>query len=134
MRAWPTLLALGISAASAGAVLYWGGQDKQGRFQIELLGGVGPVLFFAGPYLVLAAAAAVSWRHRASNVSCLSVTLVCALIGVSAIWSDHVAYLQTPPGREVAPMLGFLATILLWLGSGILFLVTIVRRRQPDAT
>ena len=36
-----------------------------------------------------------------------------------------------PPGREVTPMLGFLATLLLWLGSAALLLavgVTVGRR------
>src|SRR5688500_16599294 len=128
MQVLPSLLTFAICAVAAAAVLYLGGQDKQGQFHAELLGGAGPVLFFAGPYLVLAVSAAASWKHRPSSLACLWITLVLAIIAVWAIGSDHMTNAGTPPGREVAPMLGFLATLLLWLCSVVLLIAVGARR------
>jgi len=132
------LLVFAISAVSAAAVIYWGGQDKQGQFRAEhLQANVGMLLFFIGPYVVLAVSAVVSWRHRPSSIACLWVTLLLAAVAVWAIWSDHDTSLRTPPGREVAPMLGFMATLLLWLGSVALLIAVwakrMIRRGQPGA-
>ncbi len=118
MRAWPLILALAVTIASAGAVVYWGGQDKQGRFQPDLLRANGGMsLFFAGPYALLATAAIAARRRRRLSIATLTATTLLAAMGVLAVWTDHRAYLRTPPGRETTPMLGFLATLVLWLAS-----------------
>src|SRR5262245_817727 len=62
--AWPSWLSLMISILSGAVVLYWGGQDKQGQFQPDLLlSNAGYSIFFVGPYLVLAIAAILSRRR-----------------------------------------------------------------------
>jgi hypothetical protein len=47
-------------------------------------------------------------------------------------------YLRMPPGQEVQPMAGFLATLLLWLASGAVLLavgvsVAVARRKASAA-
>jgi hypothetical protein len=44
------------------------------------------------------------------------IAVLCA-IGVLAGWVEHDQYLRTPPGRETQPMLNFISTLGLWLGS-----------------
>ena len=133
MRTWPVPFVWLICAAAAAVVAFWGGQDKQGQFSLELLGTSLPaLLFFVGPYFVLAVAALVGKSHEQLSFSVLVATAVLAAIGVWAQWIDHDTYLRTPPGREVTPMLGFLATLLLWLGSAALLLTvgaTVARRK-----
>src|SRR5262245_35084250 len=96
-----TLLSLVICAVSAALVLYWGGQYKQGQFQANmLLSDPGMLLFFAGPYLLLAATAIVASKQPVASMTCFGVTLALAALGVAAVGSDHVTNLRTPPGRE----------------------------------
>ena len=139
MRTWPVPFVWLICAVAVGLVAYWGGQDKQGVFSAELLGtNFGVLLFFVGPYLVLSAAALVGKSHERLSFAVLAATAVLAAIGVWAHWIDHDLYLRMPPGQEVQPMAGFLATLLLWLGSGAVLLavsvgVAVVRRKAAAA-
>jgi hypothetical protein len=55
--------------------------------------------------------------------------MLLAAMGVLAVWTDHRAYLRTPPGRETTPMLGFLATLLLWIASVIALCVAAAAAR-----
>jgi hypothetical protein len=128
-RPWPTLATIGLSVLTAGIVVFWGAQDKQGKFQWELLTAEPrALLFFAGPYSVLAACACFTRRDVAASRGTLFVAAVLALLHLAAHWVDHLAYLRTPPGRETAPMTSFLTTILLWLGVLAQVVVLAVRR------
>jgi formate hydrogenlyase subunit 3/multisubunit Na+/H+ antiporter MnhD subunit len=129
MRTFERLLVMAICAASAALVTYWGGQDKQGRFRDEYLQSQpGMILFFVGPYLLLVVSSFLVGRDRRLAIATLVATVVMAAIGLSACWSDHRDYMRTPPGREVMRMTGFLATLLLWVGSiGVLIAVVCVR-------
>lgn len=135
-HSWPSLTALGLSAVSAACLVYWGGQDKQGQFHAEYLtadGNLGTSIFFIGPYLLLALAAAVTLPRRAPAIRLLALAAILCGVGVLGAWLDHVAYLQTPPGRETIPVLGFLAAILAWTGSAVVLLAVLVGRARASA-
>jgi hypothetical protein len=65
----------------------------------------------------------VASRHRALAIAILIGSTALCGVGVLGAWVDHLGYLQTPPGRETIPVLGFLTAIVAWLGS-ILMLVS----------
>ena len=80
--------------------MYWGGQDKQGRFQASLItANLGAALFVAGPYFVFALSALLAHANRKASTGILAATALLAAIGVSAHWSDHHTYLNTPTGQ-----------------------------------
>jgi hypothetical protein len=86
------------------------------------------LLFFAGPYVVLAPCA---WFARCEVVASRGiwfVTAVLTALHLAAHWVDHLTYLRTPPGRETAPMTSFLATILLWISALAQVVALAVRR------
>ncbi len=129
-HSWPSWATLATCVACATVQLYWGGQDKQGQFHAEYLwasGNLGMSLFFLGPYFLFAISALIGWRQRAMAGRLVLIAVLCA-IGVVAGWVEHDQYLRTPPGRETQPMLNFIATIGLWLGS-VSVLVAIAKSR-----
>jgi hypothetical protein len=85
------------------------------------------LLFFAGPYVVLAPCAWFARCEVVASRGILFVTAVLTALHLAAHWVDHLTYLRTPPGRETAPMTSFLATILL-LGALVQAVVPGVRR------
>lgn len=118
-HSWPSWATLAICLSSATVQLYWGGQDKQGRFHAEYLwanGNLGMSLFFLGPYFLFAISSLIGWRQRAKASRLVLIVVLCA-IGVLAGWVEHDQYLRTPPGRETQPVLNFIASLGLWLGS-----------------
>jgi len=136
-RSWPTLATIGLCALAAGIVAFWGAQDKQGQFQIEMLSAQPELLLFYGaPYVVLAACAWCSRRDGETSRGTWFVAMLLAVVSFAAYWADHRTYLHTPPGRETAPMASFLATILLWLVALVQLVALGVRkmtgrRRSP---
>lgn len=124
-HSWPSLATLTICVTCATVQLYWGGQDKQGKFHAEYLwasGNLGMSLFFLGPYALLAVSSLIGWRQRAIAGRLVLIAVLCA-IGALAGWVEHDQYLRTPPGRETQPMLNFLATLLLWPGSVVVLVI-----------
>lgn len=134
---WPRLGVLALCLLSAVLLLYWGGQDKQGRFHAEYLwanGNLGLSLFCIGPYLLLGTAALLTQRQKAAATGLTATAVVCG-IRVLVGWIEHEQYLREPPGRETLPLLGFLATILLWLWSVAALATTgIARLRARNRT
>lgn len=118
-HSWSSWATLVLSVACATVQLYWGGQDKQGQFHAEYLwanGNLGISLFFLGPYFLFAISSLISRRQSAMVSRLVLIAVLCA-IGVLAGWVEHDQHLRTPPGRETQPMLNFIATIGLWVGS-----------------
>ena len=127
---WPSWATLVLCVACATVQLYWGGQDKEGQFHPEYLvakGNLGMSLFFLGPYVLLAISSLIGGRQRALAGRLMLIAVLCA-IGVLAGWVEHDQYLRTPPGRETQPMLNFIATLGLWVGSVAMLLVATISR------
>jgi hypothetical protein len=129
-NSWSSWVTLAICLSCATVQLYWGGQDKQGQFHSEYLwadGNLGISLFFLGPYLLFAVSAIMTRRRRVTVGYLVLVAILCS-IGLFAGWVEHDQYLRTPPGRETQPMLNFIASIGLWLGSLVMFVVVTISR------
>ena len=127
---WPSCATLVLCVCCATVQLYWGGQDKQGKFHAEYLvssGNLGMSLFFVGPYVLFAISSLIVWRQRAMAGRLVLIAVLCT-IGVLAGWGEHDQYLRTPPGRETQPILNFVATLGLWLGSVIVLVAVGISR------